>query len=159
MSAAILQDLNSLNLDNIIQQPNIIGRSETILTQTPMMGYARFRMDYEAGIFYLGTQRFSLAHWAYPFLPKWMQVQGRPAKESFSIFNNALWEIFEEGDLKFHVRRVCDECSGPLRMGNDGSYYCNECGLVVGSSIMLPGYDSIRQSTIMADHNYNDPIL
>lgn len=155
MSGAI----SNITFYGAVDQPNSKGRLETILAQTPMMGYPRFRMDYDAGIFYLGKQRFSLAHWAYPLLPKWMCAQGRPAKETFSIFNNALWDTFSEGELKFHVRQVCDECFSPLRMNNDGDYYCKECGLVVGPGAMLPGYDSIQQSTTMKDHNYKDPVL
>jgi len=156
MSGTVLQDMNCLKKDNIIFSQNITGE-ERVLVLTPIMGYSRFRMDYEAGILYLGKQRFSLATWDYQ-LPKWMRIQGRSAKETFSIYNNSLWECFTEGELKFHVRRACDECRGPLRMNADGDYYCKDCGLMM-DDIMLPGYDSIRQSTTMKDHNYNDPIL
>jgi hypothetical protein len=155
MSGSLLQDLNSLNSDNIIHQPNYRGGAESILAQTFLLGYPRFRMDYEAGIFYLGKQRFSLAHWAYPFLPRWMQVQGRLAKETFSIYNNSIWETLSEGDEKYHIRQICEECFGPLRINHDGDYFCRDCGLLLGESVMLPGYDSIRQSAPMTHHNYN----
>ena len=122
VSGSLLQDVNSPNFDNIIYQPIVRGGVESILALNPLLGYPRFRMDYEAGIFYLGKQRFSRAHWAYPFLPHWMQIQGRLAKETFSIFNNALWETLSEGDEKFHVRQICEECFGPLRMNADGDY-------------------------------------
>ena len=151
--------LSDLTFYDAVKSPNDKGRLETILARTPMMGYPRFRMDYEAGIFFLGKQRFSRAHWAYPLLPKWMYRQGRTAKEIFSIYNNALWDCLEEGEIRFHVRRVCDECFGPIRMDEAGDYYCDACGLLIGEGVMLPGYDSIQQSTTMKDHNYNDPIL
>ena len=157
MSAALLPNLNSLKENNIIFSQTSIDE-ESVLVRTPIMGYSRFRTDYETGILYLGKQRFSLATWGFQ-LPKWMRIQGRLAKETFSIYNNTLWEILSEGEVKFHVRRVCDECFGPLRMNDDGDYYCANCGLGMSTSVMLPGYDSIQQSTTMKDHNYKDPIL
>jgi hypothetical protein len=116
---------------------------------TPLMGYPRFKMDYEAGIFYLGKQRFSWAHWAYPLLPRWMQLQGRAAKEGFSIYNNAIWETLSEGDIKYHVRKVCAECQGKLLINYDGDYYCQDCGLMLGERVYLPGYESLQQSAPM----------
>jgi hypothetical protein len=145
----------SLKKDNIINQPIVKGDVKSTSSYTPLLGYPRFRMDYTAGVFYLGKQRFSRAHWAYYLLPRWMQIQGRLAKEDFSIFNNAIWQTFSDGKKKYHVRKVCDMCDGTLLINNDGDYYCKECGLMLGERVLIPGYDSISQSTPMADHNYN----
>jgi hypothetical protein len=153
VSGTVLQ-----TIENVSYQPIVRGSVESILKLklTPMLGYPRFRMDYEAEIFYLGKQRFSRAHWAYPFLPRWMQIQGRLAKETFSIFNNSIWETLCEGDDKHHIRQVCEECFGPLRINDDGDYFCRDCGLLLGESMLLPGYDSILQSAPMPHHNYYD---
>jgi hypothetical protein len=143
------------DLGNIIYQPNSIGEVKSISALTPLLGYPRFKMDFEAGIFYLGKQRFTRAHWAYPLLPKWMQLQGRAAKEAFSLYNNSIWVTISEGDLRFHIRPRCDECGGEVHINADGDYYCVECGLMLGESTMLPGYDSLMQSSPMSDHNYS----
>lgn len=81
---------------------------------TPILGYSLFQIDETNNIILYRGHRFSMARWPHYLPPRFITVQGRQGKESFSPEN-------EPSPGK------C--CGLPLLSSPDGKFYCQKCGL------------------------------
>ena len=81
---------------------------------TPILGYKLFQIDETNNIILYRGKRFSMARWPHPIPPRFITVQGRQAKESFSPENDP-----SPGKC----------CGLPLLAAPDGRSYCQVCGM------------------------------
>ncbi len=81
---------------------------------TPILGYSLFQIDEENNIVLYRGHRFSMARWPHYLPPRFITVQGRQGKESFSPENES-----SPGGC----------CGLPLLAAEDGRFYCQSCGM------------------------------
>lgn len=91
---------------------------------TPIFGYKHFMAE-ENRLLYRGHQ-FSMSEWPSHLPPKFIQIQGRPAKEEFSIYNDRpTISIRTQGGILLTLD-ACP-CGGCLLLDFSGNLYCNAC--------------------------------
>lgn len=91
---------------------------------TPIFGYKHFIAE-ETRLLYRGHQ-FSMSEWPSHLPPKFIQIQGRSAKEEFSIYNDRPEIHIQTRSGAVLTLDACP-CGGRLVLDRNGDLYCEVC--------------------------------
>jgi len=111
-----------VRLQNIYYGEQDFGEQPAL--PTPIFGYKHFIAE-ETRLLYRGHQ-FSMSEWPSHLPPKFIQVQGRPAKEEFSIYNDRPVIHIQTRTGAVLTLDACP-CGGRLMLDGNCNLYCEAC--------------------------------